>query len=64
LSDGEQGKESANGTWISLTDQWEKKNNVPRMESDRKEIEHKSEIKISDSIMKIEIFNNNNIKNK
>ena len=36
-----------------------KKNNVPRTESDPKEIENKSEIKISDSIMKIEIFNNN-----
>ena len=48
--------ESANGTWISLNDFRYK--NEQRIESDPKEIEDGSEIKISDSILKIEIFNN------
>ena len=50
LNDGDSNKESANGTWISLTDYRVKK---ARDESDPKEIEHESEIKISDSILKV-----------
>jgi len=49
-------RESANGTWISLNDYRER--NEIRNESDPKEIEDGTEIKISDSILKIEIFNN------
>jgi hypothetical protein len=56
LFDGEKQRESANGTWISLSDFREKKNG--RTESEPKEIEHGTEIKISDSILKVEIFNN------
>lgn len=57
--DGDLSRESANGTWISLTDYREKKGNGScRIESEPKEIEHGTEIKISDSILKIEIFNN------
>lgn len=48
--DGDVNKESANGTWISLTDYRVKKD---RVESDPKEIENDSEIKISDSILKV-----------
>ncbi len=55
--DGEKHRESANGTWISLTDYWEKKAQN-RSESERREIEHGTEIKISDSIIKVEIYNN------
>lgn len=55
-------RESANGTWISLNDFREK--NELRNESDPKEIEDGSEIKISDSILKIEIFNNHVKKSK
>lgn len=58
LMDGDLSRESANGTWISLTDYREKKNGSCRIESEPKEIEHGTEIKISDSILKIEIFNN------
>lgn len=54
--DGGVTKESSNGTWISLNDYREKKE--IRNESDPHEIEDGSEIKISDSILKIEIFNN------
>jgi len=49
-------RESANGTWISLNDFREK--NKARNESEPKEIEDGSEIKISESILKIEICNN------
>lgn len=49
-------RESANGTWISLNDFREK--SEIRNESEPKEIENGSEIKISDSILKIEICNN------
>lgn len=57
--DGDCNRESANGTWISLTDYREKKGNGnSRIESEPKDIEHGTEIKISDSILKIEIFNN------
>lgn len=57
--DGDIQRESANGTWISLSDHREKKNpQNPRVESDPKEIEDGTEIKISDSILKIEILNN------
>ena len=41
-----------------MTDYREKKSGGSRHESDPKEIEHNTEIKISDSILKIEIFNN------
>ena len=50
IIDGDINKESANGTWISLTDYRLKKE---RQESDFKEIENESEIKISDSILKV-----------
>lgn len=50
IIDGDINKESANGTWISLTDYRLKKE---RQESDPKEIENESEIKISDSILKV-----------
>ncbi|EAS04382.4 FHA domain protein (macronuclear) [Tetrahymena thermophila SB210] len=56
LKDGDMTRESANGTWISLNDYREKSES--RNESDQKEIEDGSEIKISDSILKIEICNN------
>jgi hypothetical protein len=56
--DGDQQRESANGTWISLSDFRERRGNAQRQESEPKEIENGSEIKISDSILKIEIFNN------
>lgn len=56
LKDGDLLRESANGTWISLNDHNERREQ--RNESEPKEIEHGSEIKISDSILKIEIFNN------
>ncbi|KAL4454184.1 hypothetical protein ABPG74_012141 [Tetrahymena malaccensis] len=56
LKDGDMTRESANGTWISLNDYREKSES--RIESDQKEIEDGSEIKISDSILKIEICNN------
>lgn len=52
IHDGDTNKESANGTWISLTDYRVKKD---RIESDPKEIENESEIKISDSILKVNI---------
>ncbi|EGR27137.1 hypothetical protein IMG5_201620 [Ichthyophthirius multifiliis] len=62
LRDGDIHKESANGTWVSLNDFRER--NQSKQESDPKEIENGSEIKISDSILKIEIFNNSPQKNK
>lgn len=61
LMDGDGKKESSNGTWLSLTDHFEKKKqqaNSSRLESEPREIEHGTEVKISDSILKIEIFNN------
>ena len=50
IVDGDFTRESANGTWISLTDFRVKKG---RNESEPKEIEHGTEIKISDSILKV-----------
>lgn len=55
INDGDLSKESANGTWLSLTDYRIRKE---RTESEPIEIEQGSEIKISDVILKIEIFNN------
>ena len=46
-------KESANGTWISLVD-YRMKND--RQESDPKLLEDESEIKISDTILKVFLF--------
>ncbi len=48
LSDGEPSRESANGTWISLSDYYDRQQ---RQESDPKEIEDGTQIKISDSIL-------------
>eukprot|EP01017_Pseudomicrothorax_dubius_P045143 TRINITY_DN7761_c0_g1_i3.p1 TRINITY_DN7761_c0_g1~~TRINITY_DN7761_c0_g1_i3.p1 ORF type:complete len:334 (+),score=38.24 TRINITY_DN7761_c0_g1_i3:368-1369(+) len=59
ISDGRGEKESSNGTWISVSDYWHKRQ---REESERREIDHESEIKISDSILKFEIFNNRKMK--
>ena len=50
LQDGDNFKESSNGTWFSLTDFRVKKG---RYESEPKEIFHGTEIKISDSILKV-----------
>jgi len=50
IADGAFQKESANGTWISLTDYRLKRE---RMESEPRAIEHGTEIKISDTILKV-----------
>lgn len=55
ISDGDIHRESANGTWLSLTDYRIRKE---RSESETMEIVHNSEIKISDVILKIELMNN------
>ena len=57
--DGDLNRESANGTWISLSDHRDRRaTDNTRQESDPKEVEDGTEIKISDSILKIEIKNN------
>ncbi|EGR32872.1 hypothetical protein IMG5_068490 [Ichthyophthirius multifiliis] len=61
IKDGDTIRESANGTWMSLHDYRER--NQPRKESQPKEITNGSEIKISESILKIEIVNNQPKKN-
>ena len=60
ISDGDINRESANGTWLSLTDYRIRKE---RTESEPMEIQQNSEIKISDVILKIEIFNGDNSSN-
>jgi len=55
IADGAYKKDSANGTWISLTDYRIKRD---RMESEPRAIDHLTEIKISDTIMRVEIFKN------
>jgi len=55
IADGAYKKDSANGTWISLTDYRVKRD---RMESEPRAIDHLTEIKISDTIMRVEIFRN------
>lgn len=52
--DGSNNKESTNGTWVSLTD-FRIKNE--RQESEPREIFHGTEIKISDTIIKVFLFN-------
>ncbi len=56
ISDGDINRESANGTWLSLTDYRIRKE---RSESEMMEIVHNSEVKISDVILKIELMNDN-----
>ena len=56
ILDGDTNKESANGTWISLTDFRMKKG---RSESEPREVENDTEIKISDSILKVLLINYN-----
>lgn len=56
ISDGDLGRESANGTWLSVTNYYEKKDNQ-RNESSMIRLENESEIKISDSLLKFEMFN-------
>ena len=48
-------KDSANGTWISLTDFRVRRE---RMESEPRAIDHLTEIKISDTILRVSILNN------
>lgn len=48
-------KESANGTWVSLID-YRTKND--RQESEPKLLDDETEIKISDTILKVQIFQN------
>ena len=48
--DGDKQKNSSNGTWISLKDY---RNRFAKIESEPKIITHGSEIKISDSILKV-----------
>mmetsp|Transcript_27775 Transcript_27775/g.24374 ORF Transcript_27775/g.24374 Transcript_27775/m.24374 type:complete len:88 (+) Transcript_27775:347-610(+) len=57
LADGAQKKDSANGTWISLTDFRLKHE---RMDSEPRMIDNGTEIKISDTFLKVEILNNEN----
>lgn len=46
--DGEDGRESANGTWESVQDYFQKHMTI-KTESDAKVIENHSEIKVSDT---------------
>ncbi|KRW99875.1 SMAD/FHA domain [Pseudocohnilembus persalinus] len=50
-------RESSNGTWISLQDCREKRPQNNRQESDQRQIFNGTEIKISESILKVELFN-------
>ncbi len=54
--DGYESQISSNGTWISLQDFRYKKD---RIETDQFVIKHGDEIKVSDSILKLEEVNNN-----
>ena len=53
LRDGSISKESANGTWISLSDYRLRRY---RQESELRELEQGMEVKISDTILKVEWF--------
>jgi len=55
IADGAPKKKSANGTWISLTDYRLKRD---RAESEPREIENGTEIKINDTVIQVEICNN------
>jgi hypothetical protein len=50
-------RESANGTWLSLTDYQDRIVNSMRDESRKRFIEHGTEIKISESVLKVEMIN-------
>jgi hypothetical protein len=61
ISDGESLRESSNGTWMSLSNHIDKRSDLQdRKESDRRVIENNTEIKISESVLKFEMFNFNN----
>ena len=51
-------KDSANGTWISLTDFRVRRE---RMESEPRAIDHLTEIKVSDTILRVTILSRKNI---